>query len=110
MNASTGSVMIVAAAASPPQSTCSYDRKLNTATGTVRVVGPARISAKRKLFQEKMNDSTAVATTPLRAMGSATYRNDSGREQPSISAASSISCGMSSKNPIISHTASGSEM
>jgi len=37
---------------------------LNTATGRVRVLGPAMITETKKLFQEKMKLSMAVATIP----------------------------------------------
>src|SRR3712207_8976755 len=46
--ARTGRVIIVAAAASGPQLNCSKDIRLKTATGRVRVFGPARITEKAR--------------------------------------------------------------
>ena len=98
----------VAAAASAPQFTPSKVMKLNTATGTVRVLSPAKMSAKVKLFQEKMKLRIAAATMPGPVNGSAMRQNTPNQVLPSTSAASSISRGRSSKNGIMIHIVSGS--
>ena len=80
---------------------------LKTAMGSVRVSRPARITEKRKLFQENTNERIAVAITPGRTSGSAIRTNTPRYEQPSISAASSSSEGTSSKNEIITQMMMG---
>src|SRR4029450_11276970 len=76
--------------------------------GRVRVERPARITEKRKLFQENTNDRMAVATTPGLTSGSAIRQNTPKCEQPSISPASSRSGGTSSKNEIMTQMIIGS--
>src|SRR5213594_3600539 len=75
--------------------------------GKVRVVRPARITEKRKLFQENTNDRIAVATTPGLTSGSAIRQKTPRCEQPSIRPASSRSGGTSSKNEIMTQMMDG---
>src|SRR6267378_1551031 len=100
--------MSVAAAASVPQLISSYEIMLYTAMGSVRVSRPARMTEKRKLFQENTNERIAVATMPGLTSGSAMRQKTPKYEQPSISAASSRSAGTSSKNEIMTQMMIGS--
>jgi hypothetical protein len=52
---STGSVTMIAAAASGPTTTARTSARCNTATGSVRVSRPASTAPNTKLFHEKMN-------------------------------------------------------
>ncbi len=81
--------------------------KVEETTGTVFTSVCVRVSAKRNSVHEKMKHSTAVAATPPTAIGATILRKIVQREAPSISAASSISTGMSSKKLFSSRTASG---
>src|ERR1700746_846291 len=81
---------------------------LKTAMGRVRVCRPARMTEKRKLFQEKTKARIAVAITPGLARGRAIRQNAARYEQPSMRAASSRSAGTSSKKPIITQMMMGS--
>src|SRR3970282_864418 len=78
-----------------------------TATGRVCALVAVRMSAKRNSFQEKMKTKIAVTTNPGAARGSAMRRNAENQEQPSTSALSSSSRGISLKNPRSSHVAKG---
>src|SRR2546430_17312001 len=75
--------------------------------GKVRVERPARITEKRKLFQEKTKERMAVATTPGLTSGRAMRQNALRYEQPSINAASSRSAGAASKKKNITHLMMG---
>ena len=68
--------------------------KLYTATGTVLVFGPERMSEKRNWFQEKMKAMIAEVAMPFRISGSTIRMKLCQREQPSIIAASSSSPGI----------------
>ena len=57
----------------------------------------------------KIAPNSDAVTSPGRTMGSITRQSTSKRVQPSMIAASSISCGISSKNPIMIQTTSGRE-
>src|SRR5215470_2269810 len=75
--------------------------------GKVRVERPARITEKRKLFQENTKERMAVATTPGLTRGRAMRQKAAKYEQPSISAASSRSAGTSSKKEIMTQMMMG---
>src|SRR5512140_1634954 len=105
---SMGSVMITAAAISPPQSTLEYEMKLKMAMGSVLVVSPASTSENMKLFHEKINDMIAAVTMPGTASGSTIRTNAPSTVAPSICADSSRSIGSPSKNGIIIQAMNGS--
>ena len=65
----TGSTISVAAAPMPAQSIFPYEMKLYTATGTVFVLGPERISEKRNWFQEILVKDTAKYTKLIADLG-----------------------------------------
>jgi hypothetical protein len=77
------------------------------ATGTVAVSRDVRLSAMANSFQLKMNASTPAAISPGTASGRLTRQNACRGSQPSTSAASSSSCGISRKKAIISQIVIG---
>src|SRR5690242_16522556 len=80
--------------------------KVEIFTGKVRI-WLVKNSESRNSVQEKMKQSTAVAATPPVTSGSTTFQKIWNRVAPSSIAASSTSCGTSSKNDFISSTATG---
>src|SRR5919199_2972114 len=77
-------------------------------TGSVTASVRARITANRNSVQPQTKTKIAVAATPGPANGSVIRHNTPRRLQPSTSALSSISCGISTIYPRIIHTVNGS--
>jgi hypothetical protein len=74
--------------------------------GAVCAWAVARSTAKACSFQAKIRQKMTVEAMPMAACGSTTLRKAWNRVQPSISAASSYSRGISSMTPLRSRTAS----
>jgi hypothetical protein len=105
----TGAIAISAAAETRPHCVCSSEIKLNIPTVTGRTVRPPSTTANRNSFQALRNTNTSVTEMPPRACGSTTCHIAFNRVARSISAASSISRGISSKYETKSQIAKGSE-
>src|SRR5512137_2219410 len=69
----------------------------------------ASTTANRYSFQATRNEKIAVATTPGNESGKTTRRKAPSEEHPSMTAASSSSVGIPSKNPFIIQTQNGNE-
>src|SRR5262249_49615946 len=103
----TGSAAIVAAAHSLAQYRPSPAMKPTRNTGMVWACTAVRFTAKKKSFQAKITQISAVAAIPGDTSGKMTSRTARQVLAPSRLAASSNSPGTSRKNDRIIHTATG---
>src|SRR5262245_2661579 len=78
-------------------------------TSTIMVLGsaPVRMTANKNSFQVVIKAKSATTARPGTMMGKITRSKACKCEQPSMSAASSISFGTSRMKPIMSQTAKG---
>lgn len=78
---------------------------------TVRVDSvDVKLMVQRRSCHANRKANKKVATIPGITNGRPVWRNAAHREQPSIKAASSISFGMESKNPLVIHIQNGRAM
>ena len=101
-----GKVATIATPATCPQSVPCGVTSPGMPTVRVRDSKAVRIMANNSSFQLRIKHKTAVAAMPGAARGNSTFMNVPALVLPSICAASSISLGMSSKNPRIIQTTS----
>src|SRR5690625_1939456 len=98
-----GTTVITPTAAISRHATPVIDRNKLTVVGKVVELELVKNRANTNSFQEKITQNIAVAISPGNARGKSMRINTWNLEQPSIKAASSISSGISSKNPPIIH-------
>src|SRR5687767_6553316 len=98
----------VAAISDPQRKTSPRIRSVGTAAEIVRSSeGPMKVTAYTNSFTQRENEKMTTVRIPGNEIGKTTFSSALIREAPSISAASSSSCGIVLKKPISSQVENG---